>query len=333
MELIILGSSAAIPVKNRNLSSTALKFKNHIILFDCGEDIQRRFIDAGLKFNKPLKILISHFHGDHIIGLPGLLFRFGLAERTAPVTIFGPRNLFIYLFLHRKILGLKTNYPIKIIEIDHINNNLIEFEGLDSEIPKKEENLNNNTIHETNRYLINYALVNHSITTFAYSFIEKPRYGKFNPERARELGIPESRVWKKLQQGLEIEIDGKVIDPRKEGIVGYERPGVKITYSGDTTPCETLIDLGKDSDILIHEATFGKELSEAAKEKMHSTSVDAANVAKLMNAKQLILTHISSRYQENAQKLLEDAKEIFPNTILAKDLLKIKVIKNNNKSE
>jgi len=195
MDLIILGSSAAIPVKKRNLSSTALKYRNHIILFDCGEDIQRSYNDAGLKFNKPMIILISHFHGDHIIGLPGLLFRFGLIERTAPLFIIGPRNLFLYLFMHRKILGLKANYPVKIIEIDHEESNLIEFDGLESENPTNTKPINEDIVLETKRFYLKYALVNHSVETFAYSFVEKPRYGKFNPEKAREFGIPESRLW------------------------------------------------------------------------------------------------------------------------------------------
>ncbi|TKJ24907.1 MAG: ribonuclease Z [Promethearchaeota archaeon Loki_b31] len=323
MELIILGSSAAIPVRERNLPSTALKYKNELFLFDCGEDLQRRLIEAGLKFNKPLKILISHFHGDHIIGLPGLLFRFGLIERTAPVTIFGPRNLFLYLFVHRKILGLKANYPISIVEIDNDNNKLIVFETLDSEIPSEEKFLEDNVIFENDKYTLKYTEVDHSVLTFAYSFVEKPRYGKFKPKRAIELGIPESKLWKKLQEGEIIEYEGKTIDPLKEGIVGPKRPGRKVTYSGDTIPCESLIELGRDSDILIHEATFSKELSDVAFEKKHSTSVDAANDAKKMNAKQLILTHISSRYQEDANQLLQDAKLIFPNTILAKDLMRI----------
>lgn len=323
MECIILGSSAAIPIKNRNLSSVALKYKNHIILFDCGEDLQRRFIEAGLKFNKPLQILISHFHGDHIIGLPGLLFRFSLTDRTAPLTIFGPPNLFLYLYVHRKILGLKANYPITIVEIDHYNNSLIEYEGLDSEIPVKKTELKDNIIHETNRYYLEYTLVDHSVLTYAFSFVEKPRYGKFNPERARKFGIPESRLWKKLQAGENIEFNGIHIDPVKEEIVGPERPGRKITYSADTAPCEALIELGKDSDILIHEATFSERLAETAEERKHSTSIDAANDAKKMNAKQLVLTHISSRYQEDALNLLEEAKKIFPNTLLAEDLLRI----------
>ena len=323
MELIILGSAAATPMKDRNLSSLAIKYKNSTILFDCGEDFQRRFVEAGLKFNKPLKIFISHFHGDHIIGLPGFLFRLSLNERTAPLSICGPQNLFLYLFLHKRILGLKANYPLKIFEIDHTNNKIIQYEGLDSENPRKILNIEDNVIHNSKSFMIKYALVDHSTTSYAYSFIEKPRYGKFNPERAKEIGIPESRLWKLLQEGKEIDFEGKKIDPLKEGIVGPNRPGRKITYSGDTAPTESLIKLGMNSDILIHEATFSKKLAEIAVEKKHSTSVDAALDAKKMNAKQLILTHISARYQEDAIKLLEEAKEIFPNTVLAEDLLRI----------
>ncbi|MFX1340744.1 MAG: MBL fold metallo-hydrolase, partial [Promethearchaeota archaeon] len=194
LELIILGSSAAIPIEKRNLSSVALRYRNHIILFDCGEDLQRRFIEAGLKFNKPLKILISHFHGDHIIGLPGLLFRFSLTDRSAPLTILGPPNLFLYLYLHRKILGLKAYYPITIVEIDHYNKVLTIYEGLDSQEPVSTVELKDNIIHETKRYYLKYDLVDHSVLTYAFSFVEKPRYGRFNPEKARELGIPESRL-------------------------------------------------------------------------------------------------------------------------------------------
>jgi ribonuclease Z len=325
MELIILGSAAATPLKERNLSSVALRYKNQILLFDCGEDFQRKFAEAGLKFNKPLKIFISHFHGDHIIGLPGFLFRLSLNDRTAPMIIFGPQNLFLYLYLHKKILGLKANYPMKIIEIDHQNQKLIEFDGLDSEIPNKIIKINDNVIFDSKYFSIKYALVEHSVTTFAYAFIEKQRYGKFFPERARDLGIPESHLWKNLQERQVIEFDGKIIDPVKERIVGPERPGRKITYTGDLKPCESLINLGRESDILIHEATYAKALAEIAEEKKHSTSVDAANDAKKMNAKQLILTHISARYQAEAQLLLEEAKKIFPNTILAEDLLKIEL--------
>jgi ribonuclease Z len=290
-----------------------------------GEDFKRRFAEAGLKFNKPMKIFITHFHGDHIIGLPGFLFRLSLNDRTAPMMIFGPRNLFLYLFIHRMILGLKAKYPLKIIEIDHQTKELIEFEGLDSEQPKRIVKMSNNIVFDSKYYSIKYALVEHSVITYAYAFIEKPRYGKFNPDRAKKLGIPESNLWKRLQEGNIIEFNGKTIDPVKQGIVGPQKPGRKITYSGDLKPSDSLLDLGKDSDILIHEATFAKALAEIAAEKKHSTSIDAAIEAKKLNAKQLILTHISSRYQEDALELLKEAQEIFPNTILAEDLLKIEL--------
>lgn len=325
MELIILGSSAAIPVKDRNLSATALKYKSNIILFDCGEDLQRRFNEANLKFNKPLIILISHFHGDHLIGLPGLLFRFSLIDRTAPVKIFGPRNLYIYLFMHQAILGLKADYPFTVYEIDNQNDILYEYEGLKAKFPKNEIPIENNIIFEKKRYKIKYAQMNHSVSSFGYAFIENPRYGKFHPEKARELEIPESRLWKQLQEGKKINFKGKLIDPIKEGIVDPKRPGRKVTYSGDTMPCEALIELGKDSDILIHESTFSTKLADVAHDKKHSTSVDAARDAKEMNANKLILTHISTRYQEETKELLKDARNIFPNTILAEDLMRIKI--------
>ena len=325
MEIIVLGSSAAIPMNNRNLPSIALRYKNELILFDCGEDLQRRFIDAKLKFNKPMKIFISHFHGDHVIGLPGLLFRFGLIERDAPLTIFGPRNLFLYLMLHSKILGLKTNYPLKVIEIDHENEKLIEYRGLDPEKAHQEIQIQDNVIFDGKRYHIKYTVVDHSVLAFGYSFNEKPRKGKFNPEKAKELGIPEGKLWGKMHDGQEIILNGKLINPEKEGIVGPKRTGRKVTYSGDTAPCESLIKLGMNSDVLIHEATFSKELEHIAREKKHSTSTDAAIVAVKMNAKKLILTHLSSRYQEDSEPLLEDAKKIFPNTLVAHDLMEISI--------
>jgi ribonuclease Z len=325
MELTILGSSAATPIRNRNLSAISLRYRGELLLFDCGEDIQRRFIEAGLKLNKPLIILISHFHADHIIGLPGLLFRFALIQRDTPLRIFGPKNLFLYLYLHKKILGLRTNYELTIYELDHQRDQLLVYDGLDSETPKKIQKIEENIIFEKNRYFLKYGLMNHSIITYGYSFEEKPRYGKFHPERARELGIPESKLWKTLQTGKTIQYQGKTIDPYKEGVVDEPRPGRKITYSGDTAPCEELITLGKDSDVLIHESTFAKELSHTACEKLHSTASDAASDALKMNAQKLILTHLSARYQDEEQKLLEEAKEIFPNTYLAQDLMSFKI--------
>ncbi|MCK4280907.1 MAG: ribonuclease Z [Candidatus Lokiarchaeota archaeon] len=327
LELIILGSSGAIPVKDRNLPGISIRYNSEIILFDCGEDIQRRFQQAGLKFNIPLTIFISHMHGDHVIGLPGLLFNFSLKDRDAPVKIYGPPSIFLYLFLHKKILGLYAPYDLEVNEIDLKNSKITRYKGLQSEIKKEEINIIDNILFETRRYMIKSTIVEHSVLTYAFSFVEKPRFGKFNPERAKELNIPEGYLWKKLHNGEEIKFKGKIINPEKEGIVGPKKPGRKITYSADTTPCESLIELGKNSDILIHEATYDKSLNDVAKEKKHSTTIDAAEMAKKMNVKQLILFHFSSRYNndKSIELLINEAKEIFENTIAAYDLLRIEL--------
>lgn len=326
MELIFLGTSAAIPSKSRCLPSIALKYRSDIVLFDCGaQNLQQNFVEANLKLNNPLLIFVSHLHADHVIGISGLLFRFKLIDRTAPVKIFGPKNFYPYFFMQRMTLGLNADYPFSVYEIDDENNELIEYRGLESLNPHKKSKIHDNIIFERRNYTVKYARVKHSIPTFAYSFQEKPRPGKFHPERALELGIPESRLWKTLQTGKSITFKGKTIDPLKEGIVDPQRPGRKVTFSGDTAPCESLIELGKDSDVLIHEATFSRELADVAAERKHSTTVDAANDAKDMNAKKLFLFHISSRYEKDSQKLLTEARRIFPNTSLAEDFLREKI--------
>ncbi len=266
-------------------------------------------------------------HGDHVIGLPGLLFNFSLKDRTAPIKIFGPPSIFLYLFLHKKILGLSTPYDIEINEIDLKNSKIIRYDNLNSEKISEEIELNKNILFENKRYMIKSTIVDHSVLTYAFSFEEKPRFGKFNPERAKELNIPEGHLWKKLHNGKEIEFNGKIIIPEKEGIVTPKRIGRKITYSADTAPCKSLIELGKNSDILISEATYDKSLQEIAEEKRHSTTIDAAEMAKKMCAKQLILFHFSSRYNgdESTNRLVNEAKEIFENTIGAYDLLRIKL--------
>ncbi|MGV9205341.1 MAG: MBL fold metallo-hydrolase, partial [Promethearchaeia archaeon] len=239
--------------------------------------------------------------------------------------IIGRRNLFLYLLCHKKILGLRAEYPLRVVEIDPETDQLFIFEGLDSEEPKEIKPIENNVILDQKRYYVKYARMNHSVPTFGFAFTEKPRYGKFHPEKAKALGIPEGPLWGTMQEGKSITFEGKKINPQKEGIVDPKRPGRKVTYSADTAPCQSLIDLGEDSDLLVHEATYGEDHAETAHEKLHSTASDAARDAQKMSAKKLLLTHISSRYQEDADHLLQEARKIFPNTDLAKDLMKIKI--------
>jgi len=325
MELVFLGTSAAVPTKERNLPSIMILFDGDQIMFDAGEDVQRRFEDAKIKFNQSLNIFISHMHGDHVIGLPGLLFHFTLIQRTASVNIFGPPGIFAYLMTHKYITGLKAPFLNEIHEF-HFNSDVVfkyDFQKNPDQAPQK-RNMKDHVLYETEDYLIECAKMNHSVDTMGFKFVEKPRQGRFNVEKADELGIPRGRLWKKLQSGESITHDGKSIDPIKEGIIGPKRPGLSIAYSADTKYDEKIVEFVKDSDIFICEATYSQKLIDLATEKYHMTAEQAALIAKQASVKRLILTHISSRYAEGVDEkdLEEEAKAIFSDTTIAKDLMR-----------
>lgn len=299
MEIIFLGTSSAVHSKERNQVSIALKAFGDVMLFDCGEGTQRQMLHTKVSPMKISKIFITHYHGDHILGLPGLIQSLGLNGRENELTIYGPRGLYA---LKEAIFNLgycKIDFPINFIEIE------------------------NEIVEETEEYVIRCQLVQHNVPSLAYS-IEEKKKPRFLREKAIELGVPEGPLFGKLHNGEEIEIDGKIITPSQ--VLGKPRKGIKITYSGDTRPCEEMIEFAKDSTLLIHEATFTNEESTNAQEHGHSTASDAAFIAKQSNSKQLILTHISTRYSaELIKTLLKEAKETFENTQIAYDFLEIKL--------
>ncbi len=333
MELKFLGTSAATPTKNRNLPSFALKLDSgDIVLFDAGEDVQRRFEAAKLKFNVPMTIFISHMHGDHIIGLPGLLFTFLLNGRTAPLSIIGPQGIASYLIAHFQIIGLQANtYELTVKEIS-IKKNPDDKEELvcytkflTSKYERKIWNIDNSIIKDSQKFIVKYWWMNHSIPTFGFRFEEKARNGKFNPQRADELDIDKGLHWKNLQNGEIITTkDGRTIDPIKMGIVSEKRPGIIIAYSGDTTICDNLGEISSNADYFICESTYATEHEHLAIEKKHMSSKMAATIAKESNVRYLILTHFSSRYKDT-KTIENEAKSIFPNTIVASDLLTIEI--------
>ncbi|MHA1727783.1 MAG: ribonuclease Z [Promethearchaeota archaeon] len=338
MEIIFLGTSGAVPNKLRNLPSIAILYEGRQLLFDAGEDVQRRFEGASLKFNAPLTIFISHMHGDHIIGLPGLLFHFTLIQRTEEVTIYGPPGIYLYLLAHKLTVGLKPRFLKNIFEIHYDKNdknNLLKYDFQSEFNPgqqqTKEIEITDGIICETGDYKIKCIPVCHSVQTFGFKFIEKPRQGKFNPKRAEDIGIPMGRLWKKMQMEGPIEFKGKMVDPVLEGITGPKRDGIIISYSSDTKKCKALIDLAENSDVFICESTYREDLKELAEQKKHMTALQSAEIAVQANVHQLILTHISTRYSDEADQLalLNEARSIFPNTILAYDLLRIDPRKNN----
>ena len=299
MEITFLGTSSAVHSIDRNHPSIAVKAFGETLLFDCGEATQRQMISSNISPMKVSKIFLTHYHGDHILGLPGLLQSMSLNGRESKLTIYGPKGLdkvknAIYSFGYCAI-----EYPVEFIEID------------------------SGIIIDNEQYFIQAERVRHNVPTLAYS-IEEKKKPRFLREKAIELGVPVGPAFGRLHNGEEVEVDGKIIKP--EQVLGEPRKGAKITYSGDTKPCEEMIMLARDSTLLIHESTFVEEDKLNAEEHAHSTSVDAAYIARESNSKKLILTHISTRYtKEYEEKMLSEAREIFENTELAYDLMEIEV--------
>jgi len=298
MKIVYLGTSAAAPTVERSLTCICLIRENEVLMFDAGEGAQIAYLKAGLPWNKKMKIFVTHLHGDHCLGILGLLQTMSLQKRTESVEIYGPAGIEEFITANIKVLNFGLPFPVFITIVD---------EG--------------NVVNEKN-YRINCCEAQHGITAYSYSFEENERVGVFYPEKAKELGVPEGKMWQELQNGNSIEIDGKIIQSSQ--VTGEKRPGKKIGISGDTRPTEKLEKFFQDSDYLSFDCTFSFDLQDRAVETNHSTAKEAAELAKKANVKNLILTHFSARYNDESV-LLNEAKEIHESTITAKDLLEIEI--------
>jgi ribonuclease Z len=298
LEVVFLGTVGSVPTVDRALPSVAVKRKNEILMFDCGEGVQRQMIKARVGFHRKMKVFVSHMHGDHVLGLPGLLQTMSLFDRNQKLEIYGPIGVKAFIEAIQRTVQFVLTFPVEIHEI--------EEEGI---------------VSDEKEYQVQVARTDHLIPSLAYALVEKPRPGRFSPEKARAFGVPEGPLWSKLQQGKEAKTStGKIIRP--EQVVGAPRPGRKIAYSGDTRPTESLVKLSEKADLLIHEATLSDELLEKAQGDGHSTPSQAAEIARKAGVKKLILTHVSARYK-GTQQLLEQAQKIFPNVEVAEDFMKI----------
>jgi ribonuclease Z len=303
MEIIFLGTSGAVPTKKRNLPSLLVEYLNEYFLFDCGEGTQRQMLFAKINFMRIDNIFISHLHADHFLGLGGLIQSMDFLERTKVLNIYGPK-------------GMKSTMEHMLSMGTFI---------LDSFSVKVHEVSSGGLVMEGERYKISATKNFHTSNSLAYSFEEKAKR-KFLKEKALKLGVPEGKLFSKLQKGQEVKYKGKVISP--DQVLSKPIPGRKIVYSGDTKFCEDLIEFSKNADILVHDSTFSHEEEENAHESGHSTAKDAAKIAKKAKVGKLFLTHISQRYPD--AKILEDeAREIFPESYVAKDLMRIKIEKHD----
>jgi ribonuclease Z len=300
IQVAFLGTAASVPTSERSLPAVLIQRGNEQLMFDCGEGVQRQMIKAKAGFHKKTKVFISHMHGDHVLGLPGLLQTMALMDRQRPVEIYGPEGTKRFLEGTREVLQFALTFPVEIHEI--------HTTGI---ICSEEE------------YTVEATWANHVIPSLAYAFVEKPRAGKFYPDKARALGVPEGELWSKLQHDEQVKLaNGRVVKP--EAVLGSLRRGRKIVYSGDTKPFEGFARFAAGADLVIHEATLDDALAEKAAEDGHSTPSQAAEAAAKAKAKKLVLTHISARYAD-ARVLLEQAQKIFKNTVVAEDFMRLEL--------
>ena len=300
LTVIFLGTAGSVPTPERSLPAIAIRRKGEILLFDCGEGVQRQMIKAGISLHRKMKIFITHMHGDHVLGLPGLIQSMSLLNREKTLEIYGPEGIKIFIESIKQTVKFTQTFPLEVFEL------------------KK-----SGEVCETEEFKVLAIEADHVIPSFAYALVEKPRPGIFNAKKAEELGIPEGPLRSRLQRGFSIKLpNGRVIHPSE--VVGPQRRGRKIVYTGDTRAFEGLVEFAKGADLLIHDATLDDELAEEAYEDGHSTPSQAAEIAKKAGVKKLVLTHISARYK-STEKLLEQSRRIFPNTLVAEDFMKISI--------
>ncbi len=298
MKLVFLGTAGAQPTEERSLSCICIEKEGEILMFDAGEGAQVSYLKSGLGWNKRMKIFVTHLHGDHCIGILGLLQTMTLQHRAEVVEIYGPDGIEEFIASNIKILKFGLSFPVMITSVG-------EEKIVDEET-----------------YSIYACKADHSILTFSYLFQEKDRPGRFFPEKAKKLGIPEGNLWSQLQKGHAVQVDNMTINPSQ--VLGEKRPGKKIGISGDTRPTKKLEDFFKNCDYLVFDSTFLDELKDKAVETHHSTAKEAASLAKNANVSNLILTHFSARYKDELV-LENEAKTIHNSVIAAKDQLQIEI--------
>lgn len=298
MELMFLGTGAGRPSKERNVTAIILNLLNEcnaIWLFDCGEGTQHQVMRSGMTLNRLERIFITHLHGDHIFGLPGLLSSRALSASTTPLTIYGPPGIRQFVETSLAVSSSYLTYPLNIIEIE---------EGVVIEDPL---------------FRVEAVALDHRITCFGYRIVEFDKPGALDAHRLWQDGVKAGPIFYYLKRGEVVRLnDGRMIDGKD--YLGPPQMGKVVAIFGDTGPTPAALTLARDANVMVHEATLESTMAEKANEFGHSTTVQAAMVAKESGANRLIITHISSRYgKDECQRLLAECQQVFPNTQLAKD--------------
>ena len=300
LSLKFLGTSAARPTVERNVSSLALIREGETLLFDCGEGTQRQMMRYGITFALD-DIFFTHFHGDHVIGAIGLFRTLALQGRTETMRLWGPRGAKKMLAEAVKFGAERIPFPVEISELEP-----------------------GASVKRSGYSIIPFAADHGGAPSLGYAMVEEARKGEFDPEMARTMNIPEGPLWGKLHRGEPVHsADGKIVDASK--IVGPPRPGRRVVITGDTKPSDITIEISRGADLLVHEATFGDEEADRAAETGHTTARQAAELAAKAQVHSLVLTHLSARYSNDSQLLLKEAKEKFENVVVARDGMEVEV--------
>jgi ribonuclease Z len=298
IRVVFLGTAASRPTVSRNVSGVLIHRLGESLLFDCGEGTQRQMMRFGTGFSVH-DIFFTHMHADHLLGLPGLLRTMGLQGREEPMSLYCARG-------ERSIVN----------DAVHLGVERVPFEVRIRELKPGEA-------VERDDYDIVPFRTRHGRHSMGYALVERERLGRFDPVRARELGVPEGPLFGRLHRGEAVEVDGRRISP--EEVVGPARPGRRVVYTGDTRPARATLEVARGADLLIHEATFGEEDRARARETEHSTAREAAELARKAGARRLVLTHISPRYGLEPHLLEEEARALFPDAVVARDGLEVEI--------
>jgi ribonuclease Z len=293
VRLVFLGTSAGTPSRERNLAAVALVMDGRALLFDCGEGTQQQILRSSVRAGAIEAIFISHMHGDHLYGLPGLLATMSLHGRGEPLDVYGPPRVAQYLRAVYDASYARTAFDLTMHAVD--DGAVIARDGYD----------------------VHVRLLDHTAPCLGYCVVEHDRPGAFDVDRARDLGVTPGPLFRMLQHGADVMLDdGRVV--RSAEVVGPPRPGRRIAYCTDTRPCRAAIELARGASVLVHEATYGDDMHSEAGERGHSTAAEAAGVARDAGVQRLILTHVSPRYTD-ASPLLAEARAVFAETELAAD--------------
>ena len=300
LNLRLLGTSASRPTIERNVSSIALVREGETILFDCGEGTQRQMMRYGVAFSLA-DIFFTHFHADHLIGLIGLTRTMSLQGRTDPLRLWGPRGGARMLRKAEQFGADRLTFTVEIVELEP-----------------------GARVARAGYAIVPFAVDHGGSPALGYALVEEERRGRFNPDLAREMGIPEGPLWGRIHKGEAITLaDGRVIP--SSALVGQSRRGRRVVITGDTRPCDATVEAAQGADLLVHEATFGDEEAERAVETGHSTAREAATVAARAGVRRLVLTHFSARYSRDPSDLEREAKEVFEHVALGRDGMEIDV--------